>query len=110
MIRDEIRYQSGGGKMGFWEDLRAKLRGDSRRSTEAADQDLAADLAKIRQADIVDLEALKPQLLDVDAFKILVATVKVSKALNENLAKLQARIKALGEDIICVAKESAKLL
>jgi len=96
--------------MGFWEDLKAKLLGASRRSAEAADQELAADLEKLRQANTLDLEALKPQLSDDEAFDALVAAVRDSTARNENLAQLQIRIKALGENVVGLAGKAAKLL
>jgi len=96
--------------MGFWEDLMAKLRGASRRSAEAVDQELAADFAKLQQANTVDLEALKPQLSDDEAFDALVAAVRDSTARNENLAQLQIRIKALGENVVGLASKAVKLL
>jgi len=96
--------------MGFLKDLMAKLRGASRQSAEAADQELADDLAKIQQANTIDLENLKPQLSDVEAFDQLVTAVKVATAQNEDLAQLQSRIKSLGEGVVRVAKEVAGLL
>ena len=76
----------------------------------AADRELTASLAKIRAASGVDLEALVSHLSDVESYKILIAAVKVSKAKNEDLARLQARIKALGDDVVRVAKVVARPL
>ena len=96
--------------MGFLEDLMAKLRGASGQSAEAADKELADDLEKIQQANTIDLENLKPQLSDKQAFDALVAAVKEATAHNENLAQLQTRIKTLGESVVRVAGKAAKLL
>ena len=93
--------------MGFLEDLQSNLRGDSRRSSVAADRELTASLAKIWTASGVDLEALVSHLSDVEAYKILIAAVKVSKAKNEDLARLQARVTALGDRVVHVAKKAA---
>ena len=64
----------------------------------------------IERGDLVDLEALKPQLSDQEAFDQLVTAVKTASAQNEDLAQLKPRIKALGEGVVAVAKEAAELL
>lgn len=92
------------------DDLRKRLRDASRRSAEAADQELAPELEKIRLANTVDLENLKPKISDSEAFEALVAAVRESTTRNETVAQLHGRLKKLGSGVIRVAKEAAGLL
>lgn len=56
------------------------------------------------------LASLKPQILDKAAFDQLVAVIAESTKKNENVAQLQARLSALGEAVVGVAKKVMPLL
>ncbi len=96
--------------MGRKEDLKKRLREDSRRSAEAADKELEGELEILRQANLLDLESLKPQISDPAAFDVLLAAVQEASAHNESLAQVKSRIKTLGKGVVQVAKEAAGLL
>lgn len=96
--------------MSILEDLKASLRGDSRRKPVATDRELAASLTKIWDASDTELEALGSSVSDSEAYRTLIVAVKVSRAQNDSLSHLQAWVAALGNRVVCVAKEVAEEL
>ena len=71
------------------------------------DKELADEEARLFQETTVNLEQLRPQISDPDAFDKLVEAVQKSTQKNENLAQLKARFEKLGEGVLRIAKEVA---
>ncbi len=71
------------------------------------DKELADEEARLLQQTTVNLEQLRPQISDPDAFDKLVEAVQKSTQKNENLAQLKARLEKLGEGVLRIAKEVA---
>lgn len=71
------------------------------------DKELADEEARLLQQTTVNLEQLRPQISDPDAFAKLVEAVQESTQKNENLAQLKARLEKLGEGVLRIAKEVA---
>ena len=68
------------------------------------DKELADEEARLLQQTTVNLEQLRPQISDPDAFDKLVEAVQKSTQKNENLAQLKARLEKLGEGVLRIAK------
>jgi hypothetical protein len=71
------------------------------------DKELADEEARLLQQTTVNLEQLRPQISDPDAFDKLVEAVQKSTQKNENLAQLKVRLEKLGEGVLRIAKEVA---
>ncbi len=71
------------------------------------DKELVDEEARLLQQTTVNLEQLRPQISDPDAFDKLVEAVQKSTQKNENLAQLKARLEKLGEGVLRIAKEVA---
>ena len=71
------------------------------------DKELANEEARLLQQTTVDLEQLRPQISDPDAFDKLVEAVQKSTQQHESLAQLKARLEKLGEAVLRIAKEVA---
>jgi hypothetical protein len=74
---------------------------------DQVDKELADEEARLLRQTTVDLEQLRPQISDPDAFDKLVEAVRKSTQKNEDLAQLKARLEKLGEGVMRIAKEVA---
>jgi hypothetical protein len=77
---------------------------------DQVDKELADEEANLLRQTTVDLEQLRPQISDPDAFDKLVEAVQKSTQKNEDLAQLKARLEKLGEGVLRVAKEVAGMI
>ena len=77
---------------------------------EQTDRELADREAECLLHTTVDLEGLRPQVEDSEAYTRLIAEVQAATANNENLASLKTRISGLGEHGIALAKKVAGLV
>ena len=92
------------------EDYQERFRKAAQDAARAADAELAAELGALKARTAADLAALKPQVSDPASYDQLIAAVQEATARNESLAQLQARVVALGDKAVAIAKEAAKLL
>ena len=77
---------------------------------EQTDRELADREAECLLHTTVDLEGLRPQVEDSEAYTRLIAEVQAATANNENLALLKARIGKLGKHSIALAKKVVGLI
>jgi hypothetical protein len=91
-------------------DLRSRLRNASKQSAKDADHELRGELDKIKQANVHDLEALKPRISDPEVYEVLLGAVRNSTSQNEDIVLFQQRLKVLGSKALDVAKEASGLL
>ncbi len=71
------------------------------------DKELANEEASLLQQTTVDLEQLRPQISDPDAFDKLVEAVQKSTQKHESLAQLKARLEKSGAGVLRTAPQVA---
>lgn len=92
------------------DDLKAKLREKSTKAAADADMLLAEEWKALKKATRIDLEVLRPKILDQAAYDHLIAVIEEATRGNMSLAMLQQRLEKLGANVVQVGKEAAKLL
>lgn len=92
------------------DDWRERMERAANEAAEETDRELADELAALKRATTADLEHLKPDITDETAYNKLIEAVRESTRRNESIAQLTTRIRTLGQGVVKVAKEAAKLL
>ena len=92
------------------EDWQNEMREAAKKAAKDTDQELSVQLAALQQMSASNLEKLKPQITDKEAYDKLIQAVAESTRRNESLAQLQQRITTLGSAVVTVAGKAAKLL
>ncbi len=77
---------------------------------DEVDKELRDEETAVLKDTTVDLESLRPQVSDPEAFDKLIQAVNTATQRNESIAQISQRIKDLGEGVVKVAKEAAVLI
>jgi hypothetical protein len=92
------------------EEIRARKRRQAEEAAAQASEELSTEFEALKAATAVDIENLKPQVSDADAYDQLIAAVQQATANNESIAEFKNRLKALGENVVAVWEEVKPLL
>lgn len=89
---------------------RSKMGKLAHEAAEEVNEILADEEAILLARTRIDLESLRPQISDKQAYDRLIPVVRESIRKNESIAQLKARILALGKEVQKVAKEVIPLI
>lgn len=92
------------------EEIQRQLEAAADEAEEFANLTLEAEFNALKAATAVDLENLKPQVSDPEAYDKLLAAVQEATAKNESIAEFTNRLKTLGGNVVKLAKEVKGLL